>query len=323
MKLCAWLLLVCTAHAQTVIRVPVRLVTVPVLVFTPDGQLIPDLKAADFRLYDNDRPQNISVEPAIAPVSVALAVQINRDVRAYVPFIAKVGSVVEALLVGETGESALLAYNSEVKVLKPFDKGDLQTALRAISSSGLHARSIDAGLVAIRLLKQQPPQHSRVLVFIGQPMDDGSESTLKSLQEEAEKENVTVFGLALPEIGKAFVSDTFTLEGLSSRTDRGGFKAGVDLLKLIAVLNRTSDATTGADPFTTLTQATAGGLFRFRKQSELEGALAAAGVQLRSGYLLTYYPKPASPGNHTIRVEVNRPGSNVRTRPGYSIEDSH
>lgn len=321
MKLLWWSIIICAAHAQTTIRVPVRLVAAPALVFTPDGRLIPDLKAADFRLYDNGRPQNISLEPAQAPLSVAVAVQVNQDVREYVPFIAKVGSVVEALLVGDNGESALLAYNSEVKTLKPFDKGDLQRALRGIAPGGLRARSIDAGVAAIRLLKERPPERSRVLLFIGQPMDDGSESTLASLQEEAEKENVTIFGLALPEIGKSFVSDTFTLEGLSSRSDRGGFKAGVNLLKLINVLSRSADAAAAADPFTTLSTATAGGMFHFRKQNELEGALAAAGVQLHSAYLITYYPSPAEPGRHTIHIEVNLPGAKVRSRPGYSIED--
>ena len=41
-----------------------------------------------------------------APVSVAVAVQVNQDVRSYVPFIAKAGSVIEALLAGESGETA-------------------------------------------------------------------------------------------------------------------------------------------------------------------------------------------------------------------------
>jgi hypothetical protein len=315
-------LLVLPLLAQTpaaTFRVPVRLVTAPTLVFSSDGRLIPGLQAGDFRLYDNDRPQKISLDPVMAPISVAAAVQVNQDVRAYVPFIATAGSVVDALLVGEGGDSAAIAYSSEVKTLKPFGKGDLPHALRGLAPGGLRARAIDAGIQAIRLLKEQPRERSRVLLFIGQPIDDGSESTLASLQEEAQRENVTVFALALPEIGKSFVSDTFTLEGLSSKTDRGGFKAGTDLLKLISVLSRTADAAAGADPFTTLTAATAGTLFHFRKQAELEGNLAALGVQLRSAYLLTYYPSSAEPGPHTIRVEVNLPGARIRTRPGYRI----
>jgi hypothetical protein len=236
-------------------------------------------------------------------------------VRAYLPFIAKVGSVVETLVAGEGGESALITYNNEVKVVKPFAGGDLQQALRAIAARGYRARSIDAGMQAIRLLRERPPQQSRVLLFVGQPIDDGSESKLAALQEDAEKENVTIFALALPEIGKNFVSDTFTLQGLPQ--ERGGYIAGTDLLKLVSVVSRTIDAATGSDPFTTLTAATGGTLLHFRKQAELEGVLAAVGVQLRSSYMLSYYANAEEAGRHTIRVEVNIPGAKAHTRAGW------
>lgn len=298
-------------------RVPVRLITAPALVYHEDGRLVAGLTVSDFRLYDNGRLQKISVAAATAPLSVVVAVQSNADVRAYLPFVAKVGSVVEGLLAGETGESALISYNGQVTVQKPFSGGDLRQALRALAPDGLRARSIDAGMRAIAMLRQRPAAHSRVLVYIGQPIDDGSESTVDALREEAAKENVTIFALALPEVGKAFVSDTFTLNGPASREERGGFKAGVDLLKLISVLDRSAAAAEAADPFTALTTATAGAVFHFRKQNELEGVLAAVGVQLRSAYLLSYYANEDNPGPHTIKVDVDVPGARVRTRPGW------
>jgi len=86
-------------------------------------------------------------------------------------------------------------------------------------------------------------------------MDSGSESNLDSLREQAERENITVYALTLPELGKAFVSDTISLQGVSG-AEKGGFRAGVDLGKLIAVLNRKSNAKIGADPFSILTAAT-------------------------------------------------------------------
>ena len=59
--------------------------------------------------------------------------------------------------------------------------------------------------------------------------DDGSESRVAALRDEAERENVSVYVLTLPEAGKEFVSDTFSLEGLSRPRDRGGFKVGADM----------------------------------------------------------------------------------------------
>src|SRR5918912_1002129 len=113
------------AWAQTpVIRVPVRLVTAPTLVFTGDDRLVFGLEERHFQVFDNGRPEKAAVDTDSAPVSIALAIQANQDVRAYLRFISKVGSAVDALLVGATGESAIVTYNGDVKVLKPFDGRD-------------------------------------------------------------------------------------------------------------------------------------------------------------------------------------------------------
>jgi hypothetical protein len=176
---------------------------------------------------------------------------------------------------------------------------------------------IDAGLYATALLKQRPASRARVLVLIGQPIDSGSESGLDALRQQAEKENVVIYALALPQFGKAFVSDTFSLQGLSSAGDKGGFKAGVDLGKLIAVVNRRSKVEKSVDPFSVLTAATGGTQLHFRKLKEFEDAITTIGMELRSVYQLNYYPSSSESGYHRIRIEVNVPGATAYARPGY------
>ena len=184
------------AQQITTIRVPVRLVTLPTLVFSRDSRILPGLQMADFRVLDNGRPQTVTLNTTATPASIALAIQVSRDVRQYVPFIAKAGSAIDALLVGESGEAAVVTYGSEVTVAKPFEAGDVQSALRTISASGTPAHMIDAGMRAVTLLARRPSSRTRVLLFIGQPMDSGSEATLASLRDQAEKENVAVYALA-------------------------------------------------------------------------------------------------------------------------------
>jgi VWFA-related protein len=319
MRICL-LTLAALAHAQQrapVIRVPVRLVTVPALVFSPDGRTVNGLTAVDFRLLDENRPQRITLDTQITPVSIAAVVQSNQDVRDYVPSIAKMGAVIDTLIAGEGGESALLTCNDDVSVAKPFDSGDLSAALKKLSPEGRSSHMLDAASRAIDLLAQRPASRIRVLLLIGQPMDSGSETKLDALREAVERENLTVFALALPMVGKAFVSDTFHLEGLSSRTDRGGFRASTDAKHLIQVLDRASAAQQSTDPFSILTAATGGTQIHFRKQSELEGALAAVGLQVRSAYVLSFAPDSPTAGYHAIHVEVRTPGSKVFARPGY------
>ena len=128
------------------------------------------------------------------------------------------------------------------------------------------------------------PGEQRILLLIGQPADAGSETALDAVREQVEQENLSVYALALPELGKAFVSDPFTLDGLTR--ERGGFKAGADLKNLVKVLERGSAASAAADPFSVLTAASGGTQIRFRKQAEIEGGLAAIGLQVRSAYTL-------------------------------------
>jgi VWFA-related protein len=309
------------ARQAPTIRVPVRLVSLPTLVFSKENQLVSGLQKTDFRVFDNGRLQTVTLDTSSTPVSVALAVQVNLDIRQYLPGIAKTGSIVDALVAGESGETAVITYSGEITVAKSFDTGNVQSTLRSISPSGTQARMIDAGFHAISLLTKRPASRSRVLVFIGQPVDSGSESNIAALSAVAAKENVTVFALTLPVIGKAFVSDTFSLQGASA-AERGGFKAGVDLGKLIAVLNQSNDAEKGADPYSVLVSATGGTQFHFRKQRQLEDAMANLGLELRSAYRLNYYPNSSESGYHTIKIEVAVSGAKVYARPGYWLNEN-
>jgi VWFA-related protein len=311
-------LAVAQSQPLTTIKVPVRLVTAPTLVFSSDDRLVFGLDTGDFSVLDNGHTQNVTVDTELARVSVVVAVEANQDVRSYTRFMARVGSALDTLLVGERGEGALLQYGEEIRVLKPFDDaGDMQNALRKLAGAGRKARAVDAGMRAIAMLRERPAVRNRVLIFVGQPADSGSESELAELRMEAERSNVAVFALVLPLAGKDFVSDTFSLEGLSSRSDRGGFRAGVDLGRLAPVMRRTAAAAEATDPFSILTAATGGTQYHFRAQRELEDGISLIGVELRSAYLVSYSPAPVVPGYHTIRVEVGVPGAKVFSRPGY------
>jgi VWFA-related protein len=258
-----------------VIRVPVRLVAVPTLVFSKDNRLIPGLRKADFRVLDNGVPQTVHLDTDDAPVSVVIAIQANQDVRASAPFIAKVGSVMEAHLVGATGRAAVIAYNGDIKVLKPFGSGDVRAAFRSISAKGVQARAIDAGMQAIAMLKERPRTQARVLLFIDQAVDRGSGAGWAELEAEADRENVSIYAL------------------LSSEAK--------------------------PDPLSPLIDSTGGMALHFHNQHELEDAIGTLGVELRSAYLLSYYPSSEEAGRHTIAVEVAVPGAKAHTRPGYML----
>lgn len=309
------------AQQTPVIRVPVRLVSVPTLVFANDGKCVAGLEVRDFQVLDDGRPQRFTLDTDYLPPSVAVVVQVSTQVRRYLPFISKVGSAVEDLLVGATGEAALITYDDFVTVRKEFSRGGTRSAFHEISEGGKRARMVDAALRAIDLLKQQPPTRSRILLLIGQSMDRGSEAKVAALKEQAERENVTIFALALPQFNRAFTEDTFSLAGLSSQTDHGGFKAGVDLSKLAPVLGSAAAADDKTDPFAVLARATGGTQLHFRSQRALEDAVGIVGTELRSVYTLSFTPDSARSGYHTLKVEVNVPGATPYARLGYRLPE--
>jgi VWFA-related protein len=315
----AFLIIRCAAQQPSTIRVPVRLVSVRTLVVSTQGKYISGLAASDFRLTDNGHPQNFKFDTDSLPVSIAVAVQMDQDVREYVPFIANVGNLLDNSLAAATGESALVKYNDEVAVAKPFGAEGLHAALRNISPSGHGAHMIDAGLRAISLLKERTGARSRVLLFIGQPIDDGSSAKLDVLEAQAERENVQVYALTLPLIGKSFVSDSFALRGFGSQWYKGGYQASVELTKAVPALRRAAHVGARTDPFSLLTVATGGLQIHFRKQNQLENAIIAMGDALRSRYLLSYTPDPDNIGYHKIAVQVRVPAATVYARPGYQL----
>jgi hypothetical protein len=191
----------------------VRLVTVPTLVFSKEGRLIPGLEAVDFRVFDNGHLQKTVLDTSSAPASFVIAIQANQDVREYLSFIVRAGTVIESLLLGESGEAAVIAYRDEIAVVKPFETVEVQSTLRKISTTGRDAHMLDAGWRGLTLLRERPAARARFLIFIGQPMDSGSEIGLPVLKEAADRDNVAVFAIVLPEFGRAFVSDNFSLAG--------------------------------------------------------------------------------------------------------------
>jgi VWFA-related protein len=317
--------IVCIAHARgeqgQTIRVPVRLVSVPTLVVSKDGKYVPGLSVGDFRVTDNDRPQAITLDLGRLPASLVVAVQANQDVRAYLAPIAKTGALLDDSLAGATGETALITYNDEINVEKPFASGDLQSALKMLSPSGRGANMADAGMRAIELLKERPGPRSRILVFIGQAVDSGNTKAVETLAVHAERDNVQIYALTLPIVGRTFVSDSFRLQGFGSQGYRGGYEASVELTKAVPALRRLGHASTHTDAFSLLTAATGGIQLHFRRQQQLENAIIGLGDALRSRYFLSYRPDRYDSGFHKIVVHVDVPGATVYARPGYPVTD--
>jgi VWFA-related protein len=298
------------------IRVPVRLVVVPTLVFGANGRIVSGLDAQDFSLFDNGVSQKFELQTDISPPSVAIAIQANSVVSEYLPMMSKIGTLLDSLLVGEGGRSAILTYGDEIEVLKPFGEADSSVAMKNLAAHGYDSHMLDAGMEAVSLLKQELQNRPRVLLFIGQAADSGSGASLSAVRDSAARADVSIHCLTLPIIGKKFVAETFSVAA-KGHDELGGFAASADLMKLVPALRKAGKEAAGEDPFSVLVSGTGGTEIHFRRQTQLENGLIAIGTAIRSSYVLTYQPRSSDPGYHRLLVVVDVPHSKGYSRPGY------
>lgn len=186
-----------SAQAQSaILRVPVGLVVAPTSVTDHSGNFINGLTAADFRLWDNDVPQQVHEDGDFLPISLAIAVQDNlkgHDVER----IRELGPLLGALVVGVGGEAAICSFDTKLQVRQDFtpDLGRLTRALRRIEFSRASSHVIDAALDAMRLLEQRPEGRRHILLLISGPSDQGSQRTLQDALADASVSNTLIYWL--------------------------------------------------------------------------------------------------------------------------------
>lgn len=285
-------LVILQAHAQQpppVFRADVRLVRLLVSVKDLQGRPVGSLQPGDFTILDNGVPQRIAVFERYTeqPLSIALLVDtsasIAKDLRIA---LASVKRFLAALLAegNPADEIALFTFNWEVRQLSGYAR-DLNRIDRLIHPLKAEAGTslYDAVFFASQSLQGREGRH--VLVIVTDGGDTTSHYTYQDALEAAHRADAPVYSIVLTPI----------------QNEAGRNLGGENALAMLA-------ASTGGRTFF----ASAG--------SELDEALREILTELRTQYLLAYYPKnvPASKNRfHTIRVNLARDGLRALTRSGY------
>ena len=299
-------LLPCFAQEKPLIRVPVRLVIAPTSVTDQQGKFINGLSVSDFTLFDNDIPQQIHEDADFLPISLAVAIETDLTVEGILPRIRELGPLLGTLVVGDGGECSIMTFDKHINVVQTFtsDLGRLTQALQHIEFSYASSHLIDATLQAIRLLKQRPAERRRILLLISETRDRGSESKLRDAVAEAELNNILIYSL---NVSRAHAAGKIFPGGLT-----------LDLKALIQEIYGGLKTLVIENPLSVLTRYTGGRQYPFYKQHSLEDAVTKIGEEIHGQYLLSYSPANLGEGGyHKIRVDLNRTGFTVRSRPGY------
>jgi Ca-activated chloride channel homolog len=302
----AWLLLTALCFAgparpQTrdgVIRVNVRLVRMLVTVKDAADQLIGSLNKGDFAVYDNGVKQDIAVfdRQTEQPLSVAMLVDTSASTGIELRYELDSVSRFLKVLLGEGNPDdtvALYSFNWQVTLLSSYTRrfARVDQMLKQLKSEG-GTSMYDALFLASRELEYRGGRHVMVLVT-----DGGDTTSSKDFHQALEA---------------AQLADA--------------------ILYPILVVPITNDAgrnVGGENALTTLAAGTGGRVFTPNLGAQLDRAFDDILRELRTQYLVGFYPKDVPPAKdrfHTLKVTVQSTSANrglrVTTRSGYYGESN-
>jgi len=323
------------------IRARVNEVIAPVTVTdAKTGEGVLDLTKANFHVYDNGAEQKIEhFDMGGAALSIVLVVETSSHVAAMLPAIRQSGIVFTEAVMAQTAEAAVIGYDDTVDLLESFTT-NVDAVQRVINnlpngSSGMHL--YDAMARGIQLLGDQPAAQRRIMVVIGEAQDSGSENQLGHVLRRAQLTNVTIYSIGLSTtaadlrqpagqyqptpIGPPGTYPLPTPAGQPPTPELEQAEQGnMDLGALLIWLVKTGKNAIGKNSLELASEATGGLHLNSMHDRNIQKVLDQIGGEIHTQYTLGYRPAGDEPsGYHEIKVSVDRPGVQVRTRPGYYI----
>jgi len=277
------------AQPSADIRVDVNLVRVVATVKDASGELVGSLAKEDFTLYDNNVAQQISVfeRRTEQPLSIALLIDTSGSTAKDLKYETdSVTRFLHALLSEGNPQDAvaLYSFNYQVVVQNYFthNASSLEKRLRLLHGDA-GTSLYDAIYLTSRELEGREGRHVMVIVTDGG--DTTSTKDFHAALESAQLADAAIYPVLVVPIP----------------TDPGRNVGGENAL-------------------TTLSQGTGGRVFLPTVGAEMDKAFAQLIADLRTQYLLAYYPKnvPLSKNRfHRLEVRVRDPRLRVLARNGY------
>jgi Ca-activated chloride channel family protein len=272
------------------------------------GAYVTDLTAADFKVFENDRPQTID---RFSAVRRALRIAIVLDTSLSMQgdnLHAAITAAVEFLEILQPGDEGLvIEFSDDVRVLQDLtsSRSAMEAAIRKGEAGG-GTSLYDAIFKASERLAEFDGR--RVLVVLSDGRDEaanglepGSLHTLEEARERALRNDVMVFAIGL---GRSLARDARALrENPTARASEMDFYRRKPL---VAILDSLAQTTGGTAVFSA-------GASRLRRSFE------QVAEDLRHQYSLAYRSddKRHDGAWRGIKVVVSRPGIAVTNRKGY------
>ena len=285
----AWLAAPTSAAQQkrgNEIRVQTDLVTILASVTDANGRPMPELTQDAFQLSEESVPQKIEKFEAETNRPLDLALMVDSSISTFkdLKFETEAAAHFIRQVVRPGDTLGVFEFSETVTKLSDFsdDVPKLQSAVRKVVP-GAGTSIYDAIVLGSNALKRRPGERRRAIVLV----TDGGETTSVSKFDD---------------------------------TRRAAVASGALLYSIIIrpVKNENGRNTAGEHALITITDSTGGDMFILDDANQLDDMFDRIDRELRTQYLLAYYPRPAPPpsSDRHIQLEV-KGGYIVRYRKEY------
>lgn len=296
------------------LHVESSLVVAPVTVVDRSGRFVENLAKINFRVLDNGVPQQIAqFGLALEPVTAVIVIQTGRSVAPLLRQVRPLGSVFWGLLLGEYGDSAVIGFADQVRVLQDFSSGPrtLEDTLRHITAHGRKARLNDALKRAVQLLDKEPATERRVIIVFSDGFDRGSRTSPAEVLRAAAASNTAIYGLR-------FAPTQASLKRSQQEWTGGMGAPSVNFFPLVGLALGVGRAALSKNVLQQYAAFTGGVAYTHWKKQSLQYQLQQVALDINSQYVLAYVPSTLKQGGfHRIQIDVLQRDLTVRTRAGY------
>jgi Ca-activated chloride channel homolog len=269
------------------IRVNVNLVNVLVSVLDEKNRPAPDLPREAFQLFEEGVEQKIDkFEPETSqPLDLAIMIDASLSAHKEITFEQEAAAHFIRQVLRPGDRLSVFAFDENVTQIASFSDNvaELQAAVRRIPP-GAGTSIYDAVLLGSRALERRGDERRRVIILVTDAGETTSRSDFDASRKEAVRSNALLYTIVIR-----------------------------------PVKNENGRNTAGEHALETMTDTTGGAMFFPDSPQELPAIFDRIDRELRTQYLLAYYPTPRGPANtyRSIVVTVTPAGYQVRHRKSY------
>ncbi|HEV2296941.1 MAG TPA: VWA domain-containing protein [Candidatus Acidoferrales bacterium] len=287
--------------SQGVTRVQVNIVRLYATVRDKHNALVPNLTKDDFRIFDDGQEQQIAIfsKDMTDPITLALMIDTSPSQQGLLGAEQETGSEFLRQILKKDDLAMVLSFDSNVNLLADFSDNQetLQKAIQraeinAAINAGPMPQANQAGTVLYdaiyRVCHNQLAEQAgrKAMIILTDAEDDGSQKTLDEAVQAAQEANAVIHILLIVNSGWYYSHGQMY---------------------------------SGGSPASKMAKETGGRVISIRGAKDLDKAFEQISEELRSQYVIGYYPtnKTNDGAFRKVKLETTTQGLKVLTREGY------